>query len=250
MHGLESAAPVDTTEDMLLGGKIRYRQFAHGHRSGFEPVLLAASVPAKSGERVLEAGTGAGAGLLCLGHRVPGLAAIGLEISPELAELANGNFYVNGLTSFTCRCARVENVALDSVFDHAFANPPWHNAASSQSPDSNRALAHHVRETALEDWISGLARALKPRGSLTLILPAARHVEAATLLRRYKFGALRLFPLWPRAAQPAKLVLIGARHGARGEDRVLSGLTLHESAGLTAQAEAVLRQGAAINLDD
>ena len=249
MRALESAVPAEITEGTLLDGKIRYRQFSRGHRSGFEPVLLAASIPAKPGERVMEAGTGAGAGLLCLGYRVPGLTALGLEISPELTRLANENFRANGLSSFACRCAEVENTALDPVFDHALANPPWHDAASTQSPDRDRALAHHARGRALEGWISALAQALKPRGSLTLILPAAKLVEAAGLLRRHEFGALRLFPLWPRAAQPAKLVIIGARHGARGEDKMLAGLTLHEGAGLSTAAEAVLRQGAAISLD-
>jgi tRNA1Val (adenine37-N6)-methyltransferase len=50
-----------TTEGHLLGGRIRYRQPDTGFRSGLEPVLLAASVPARPGEHVLEAGTGAGA---------------------------------------------------------------------------------------------------------------------------------------------------------------------------------------------
>jgi tRNA1(Val) A37 N6-methylase TrmN6 len=48
----------DSTAGTLLGGRVSYRQFAAGHRSGFEPVFLAAAVPAQAGERVLEAGTG------------------------------------------------------------------------------------------------------------------------------------------------------------------------------------------------
>jgi tRNA1(Val) A37 N6-methylase TrmN6 len=69
----------ETTTGGLLNGRVTYRQFAAGHRSGFEPVLLAASVPAKTGQCVLEAGTGAGAALLCLSARVPGITGYGLE---------------------------------------------------------------------------------------------------------------------------------------------------------------------------
>ena len=60
------------TEDRLLGGKVRLRQPRDGYRAAIDPVLLAASVPAKPGERVLDLGTGAGAAALCLMARVEG----------------------------------------------------------------------------------------------------------------------------------------------------------------------------------
>ncbi len=74
----------------LLGGRLRHDQPPDGHRSGIEPVLLAAGVPAKPGEAVLEAGTGSGAALMCLAARVSRLAGLGLEIDPVRAEVARG----------------------------------------------------------------------------------------------------------------------------------------------------------------
>ena len=59
-----------------------------GHRTGIEPVLLAAFVPARAGDSVLEGGTGSGAGLLCLTVRVADLRAVGVERDPEMAVLA------------------------------------------------------------------------------------------------------------------------------------------------------------------
>jgi tRNA1(Val) A37 N6-methylase TrmN6 len=55
-----------------------------------------------------------------------------------------------------------------------------------------------------------------------------------------------LLPLWPRAGEPAKRVILQARRGAKGPDRVLPGLVLHEGAGWSAEAERVLRDGAAL----
>jgi tRNA1(Val) A37 N6-methylase TrmN6 len=239
----------EITEGGLLGGKIRYRQFASGHRSGFEPVLLAAGVAARPGDRVLEAGCGAGAALLCLCHRVPKLSGLGLEIVPELAALANENFKLNALTGLSGLCRDVEQPGLGDVFDHIMANPPWHAANSSQSPDPLRSLAHHAGAPLPANWVASLTTVLKPRGSLTLILPAAAWAETAGHLAKGGYGSLRLFPLWPRADRAAKLILISARLGGRKPDRLLPGLVLHDEAGITPAAQKILRDGEAIQLE-
>ncbi len=232
----------------MLGGKIRYRQFDRGHRSGFEPVLLAASIPARPGDRVLEAGCGAGAALLCLGHRLPNLAAVGVEIEPDLAALANENFKINGLNGFSCLCGAVQQIDFASRFAHIMANPPWHGSANTQSSDPLRALAHHAGPALLANWVERLTACLTPRGSLTLILPAACLTEATAALRAQGHGGVTLFPLWPRAGRPAKLIILATSLNGRGPDRVLPGLILHDESGITAAAQAILRDGEAINL--
>src|SRR5277367_7136876 len=88
-HGDEG---MELTEGHLLGGRVRYAQPRDGFRSGIEPVLLAAAVPARAGERVLEVGSGAGAALLCLAARVSGVVGLGLERDAALAALAADNF--------------------------------------------------------------------------------------------------------------------------------------------------------------
>lgn len=56
---------------------------------------MAAAVPARHGQHVLEVGCGAGAGLLCLMHRVPDLHGTGIEKDSETAELARTNLLAN-----------------------------------------------------------------------------------------------------------------------------------------------------------
>ena len=128
----------EITTGTLLGGRLSYRQFATGHRTGFEPVLLAAAVPAKPGECVLEAGTGAGAALLCLAARVPGITGTGIEIDPALAALANENFQINNLPNLSAIAADITTWRTAQKFDHACATPPWFDAASTPSPDQAR----------------------------------------------------------------------------------------------------------------
>jgi len=236
----------ETTDGTLLGGRIKYRQFAKGHRSGFEPVFLAAAVPAKPGERVLEAGCGAGAALLCLGWRVPGVVGAGLEIEPALVGLAEQNFKDNGLDGFSCSKGDAARPEFGAEFDHVMANPPWHDAAGTNSPDRQRALAHHAGQDALAAWIAGMAGCLKPGGTMTLILPAALFALAAGCMKAAGCGAMTLFPLWPRDGLAAKMVLISAVRGGKEPDRVLPGLVLHDEAGITPVADAVLRDGGAL----
>jgi tRNA1(Val) A37 N6-methylase TrmN6 len=236
----------ETTDGTLLGGRVRYRQFAKGHRSGFEPVLLAAAVPAKPGDHVLEAGCGAGAALLCLAHRVPGITGIGAEIDAALVGLANENFKNNDLQNIYAEKSDVSALSHGPFFDHVMANPPWHDAAGTNSPDLGRALAHHAEPDALTAWIAALGACLKPRGTITLILPAAAFAQAATCLRAQSCGGISLLPLWPRAEQPAKQIIISARRGRKSPNKILPGLVLHDDSGITPAADAILRDGASM----
>ena len=99
----------------------------------------------------------------------------------------------------------------------------------------------------MADWMRFLAAAIAPRGSLSLILPAARFDAAVAAMRDAGFGAVELLPLWPRASVAAKRVLLRARKGARSPAKILPGLVLHEADGrFTEAAEAVLRDAAAL----
>lgn len=238
---------METTEGALLGGRVRYRQPARGHRTGLEPVLLAAAVPARPGDRVLEGGAGAGAGLLCLAARVPGVRGVGIERDGPTTALMRANFLANAVP-FEAREADVSAAGPVGAVDHAFANPPWHAAEGTASPSPVRDLARRARPGLLRDWCRALAAPLRRRGTLTLILPGAGLPDALEALRDAGCGAPALLPLWPRAGRDAKLVLVRAVRGGTGPCRLRAGLVLHDGQGFTAEAEAVLRHAAAIEL--
>ena len=236
-----------TTDGTLLGGRVPYRQFRDGYRTGIEPVLLAATVPARDGLRVLEAGCGAGAGLLCLGARAPGLHGSGIERDPATAALARFNLDRNDRADWPVLVGSLGDASVQGVphYDQAIANPPWHDDASSASPSPRRDLAKRAPVGTLASWSLCLARLLRPGGTLTLVLPAARHAEAASGMAASGFGAIRLLPLWPVAGRPARIVLLRGVLGARGADAVLPGLALHRpGGGFTEAAEQILRDAA------
>lgn len=237
------------SEGFLLGGRVHHAQRTTGHRTGIEPVLLAASVPARAGDHVLEAGTGSGAALLCLAWRIPGLTGLGLEVDPELAALAARNAAANGFLQLTTQVCDIERFVAPQAFDHAVANPPWHHQAGTRSADAGRELARRADPSLLARWVAALSRSVRPRGTVTVVVAAGTLPAVLRALDEQDCGSLAVFPLWPRGGVDAKLVLVRALKAGRGPCRVLPGLVLHEVDGrFTAAAEAVLRNGAALPL--
>lgn len=238
---------MEVTEGHLLGGRVRYAQPRKGFRSGIEPVLLAATVPARSGERVLEAGSGAGAALLCLAARVAGISGVGVERDPALVAVAARNAAANGGAELAFLAADIVAAMDLGRFDHAFANPPYHAAGGTASPDVARDAARRAAPELFGAWAAAMGRRLRPRGTLTWIVAAAVLPACIAALGDAGCAASAMLPLWPRAGQSAKLVLLRGVKGGRSGFRVLPGVVLHAAAGgYTPEAEAVLRHGAAL----
>jgi tRNA1Val (adenine37-N6)-methyltransferase len=243
------------TGGTLLGGAVHYAQPRDGYRTGIEPVFLAAAVPARAGDRVLEGGTGAGAGLLCLAHRVPGITGLGVEIEPAMARIAAANVVANAaahleiVTGDVCTLATAAPVSGHAgAFDHAFANPPWHDAAGTRPDGALEQRAKHAVAGHGGRWITTLAACLRPRGTLTLILPPRAVPESLDALRKAGCGSAVLFPLWPKTGREPRIALIQAVKGGRADFRLLPGLILHGEAGYTEAAEGVLRRGEGLTL--
>jgi tRNA1(Val) A37 N6-methylase TrmN6 len=198
---------------------------------------------------VLEGGTGTGAALLCLATRVPGLAGTGIEQDAKLADLARRNIAANALQNLDIVAADLLAHTPPGAYDHAMANPPWHAEAATPSPHPARDTARRAPAGLIAAWAAALARPLRHRGTLTLILGADHLAEGLAALAHAGCGSPVLFPLWPRAGRPARLVLLRGTRNARGPARLAPGLTLHADAGgYTPQADAILRHGAALEL--
>lgn len=244
---------MNVTDGTLLGGRVIYRQPVTGHRSGIEPVLLAASVAARRGAHVLEGGSGAGAGLLCLAARVAGIIGIGVEIAAEPLACAEANAAANNAVNLRFVAGDLTDAALDlgqiTQFDHAIANPPWHPAGTASS-DITRELARRAPKSVFANWATALASRVRHHGSLTMVLPAAALPEALAAITAAGCGSTHIFPLWPKPSAAAKLVLVRAVKNGRGPCRLLGGLVLHNPDGsFTSAAEAILRHGEALSWD-
>lgn len=238
----------DLTRDVFLGGRLTIWQPRQGYRAATDPVLLAAAVPARAGQRVLELGCGAGVALLALGRRVPDLVLHGVERQAAYADLARRNAADNGLA------AVIETADLTTLppglrlgFDHVLANPPYYRPGSPAARDAGRDAA--LREdTPLAAWIDTGLRRVRDGGFLTLIHLAERLPAILAALDGRAGIAVR--PVAPRTGRAAGRVLVQARKGGRAAFRLLAPLVMHagdahraDGDDFTPAAQAILRCG-------
>lgn len=248
----ESVDVADCTDDALLGGRVHVLQPARGYRVAVDAVLLAASVPLASGERILDVGCGVGAATLCLLARaaaLTGIRAVGLEVQPRYAALARLNAQRNDQTSvFDVIAGDVAAPPALAAFDHVMTNPPYLPAAQADpSPDRAKALATVESTADLATWLDFCLRVLRPGGTLSVVHRADRQAELIARLRPHA-ADLAVLPLLPRAGAPPKRLILRARRGAGGAVRILPGLVLHQDGGgYTPEVDAILRAAAPLD---
>ena len=255
MSGTPAITGIPTTEDGFLGGRLRLLQPTRGFRAGIDSVFLAAAVPCRPGERLLEAGLGAGVAALCLLARTADTHLTGVEIAEDHARLAGENAARNGLADrLTVIRADVAGLTRKASaaglkpgsFHHALANPPYYeDGRSTPSPHGLKAGAHGFGAGGLEAWIKVLHTLLASRGTLSIVHTADMAGRLLALMDK-RFGDIRLAPLFPREGAAASRVIIQGVRDSRAPLQILPGLVLHGAGnGFTPEAEAVLRQGAA-----
>lgn len=233
------------TFDNFLDGRIKLIQPSTGYRAGIDPLFLSASLHPKMQETILDVGCGVGTAAIALAFRCPHAQVKGIEIQPDLCELAIMNVKANHLMD------RVDVIQADilsppsfltaNTFDQVMTNPPYHEDHRTQtSPVPGKAQAN-TETVDLGKWIKFCLNVLKPKGIFTMIHRAERLSEILIHLEN-RGGNVVVYPLWPASNKPARRVLIQARKGTGGELRLARGLVLHGGVKkYTPEAEAILR---------
>lgn len=245
------------TCDAFLGGLLHLLQPRSGYRAGVDPVLLAATIPAVSGQSVLELGCGVGAAVLCLGARVQGLDLVGVEREPTYAALATRNG-----AGAAARCGGLEVVCADITalpltlrqrqFDHVLINPPyWQRGASVAARNAVREAALG-EQTPLAQWIVTGAKRLVPKGHLHVIHRAERLPDLLAALPD-DMGSIEVLPIAARTGRVAERVILRTRKSGRADFRLHAPLILHRGAAhldgdqYSDRVRAALRSGAALS---
>ena len=241
-------ATADVTRDAFLNGLVTVLQPASGYRAGLDAVLLASAIDAARGGTIAEAGSGAGAALLCAAQRLAHASFTGFERDAAMAGLAREGASLNGFDSrvnVEVRDVAQRETMLENAFEQSFSNPPFFEPGAVRAPAPGRKAAY-LADTPLREWILFLHHITRPGGTITLIHRAAALADLLELLNRYT-GEIEVMPVRPVQDAPAHRVLVRARKGLRrGPVTLYEGMTLHvvEGGASTARAAAVLAGGA------
>ena len=186
----------------LLNGRVTLMQSIDGLRASMDSVLLASAVTAKPNERVLDMGCGTGSVGLCVHARSPEIQLSGVDIQPQMIDLAKQNAVENGVDDANYICGDVTDKSIFDAesFDHIVMNPPYYKDGERQvSPDDARETAYSGD---LDVWMASALYWVRQGGSLTLIHRADKMDEILALAHK-KFGAIEVWPIHSKVNEPA-----------------------------------------------
>ena len=236
----------NTTVDDFLGGLIKLRQPKIGYRATSDAVMVAAAVPAKEGETILDVGCASGIVGLCIGARVPNLSITGVEIQPELVELACQNAALNGqnLTVVEADISKKVPELHGIQFHHVVTNPPFYTETPARQ--SRQVEMAYKQVVPLKKWIDFCLRHLRAKGTFTIIHRAESVPEILSLLNG-RLGGIRLIPIWPKQGVNPKRVIIQGIMNSKKTFEIHTGFVMHHHDDTrTDEAERIMREGVSL----
>ena len=238
--------PTHVTTDDFLGGKVRLMQTKDGLRATSDSVLVAAAVPIKSGESLLDVGTGNGVIALCVNARVSDISITGLDYQEDLLALAKKNAHLNQcpFEGIWTDISRRPSPIHGRLFHHVVTNPPFYDEPHLRQ-SRQVARAYH-QDLALADWLRFCLRHIRAKGSLTVIHRPEALPEILSVLGE-KLGGIEILPILSKKDEPAKRVIVRGWLGSRKPLRLMPALVMHTAGGRrTPLAEGILRRGKGI----
>lgn len=204
--------PPDETLDTLFEGKIRLFQKKRGFRFSIDALLLCAFALSRAGKSILDLGTGNAIIPLIMATRLPKTHVTGIEIQPEIVEMARRNVKLNALED---RIEIIEgdlrnyrNFLSPRTFDTCLANPPYRKLLSGRlNPSYEKASARHEIHGSVRDFLAAAAFALKPKGRVFVIFPARRMVELFYQMRSCRLEPKRARLVYSKAEGRGEFIL-------------------------------------------
>ena len=246
----------ELTKNKFLGNKLEILQFSEGYRGNMDSVLVAASVAAESGQKVLELGCGNGVALCCLLYRVSGLEVFGVEMDKRAADLCKRNIDLNMFKAKICNINIANTIReLKSVsFDHVFMNPPYFKQNSVKKSHTLSSHQAKVESMSLSAWFSVAKNRCKPNGKITIIQRVERLPDIINCLSGY-FGQVTVQPISSFKDTSPKTVIVQATKTSGAAFKLLAPKIVHRRDGISGKVvyedefKKILRYGHPLQLN-
>ncbi|NDE89994.1 MAG: methyltransferase domain-containing protein [Alphaproteobacteria bacterium] len=246
---------IELTEDKLLGGKVIIFQPKKGYRVAVDSCLLAAAVPARAGDKILDLGVGTGAVSLCIRARVPQCKITGIDKNTGYLGLAqqsvDKNHWESAISLHVGDVCKPPRILQPSSFDYVVANPPYFDEeAYFKSPHVGKSEAHANHGSKLPDWVNCAKAFLKQEGIFFVIFPSDREETLLSALKA-QFRDIGIFRVFSNEKDTPIRLIVAAKAGLEHENRVYEAGKLEirdEKGDYTSAARSILWDGTALNM--
>jgi len=201
----------DETLDAICGQNLKLVQKKKGYRFSIDPILLANFVALKTGQSMLDIGTGCGIIPLYMAARGAANPMLGVEIQEELYHLAQRNRELNRAddVQFLKGDVRSLRATMSGLFHVVVSNPPYVKQRTGRScPTRSRYLARQQSVLDLPALLSAAKRLLYSRGRLCLVYPSRRVGEVVFEAKARGLEPKRIRFVHPRPGEPSNLFLL------------------------------------------
>jgi tRNA1Val (adenine37-N6)-methyltransferase len=212
----------DATLDCFYRGGLTLHQPKHGYRFSIDAVLLAVLARPRTGDLVIDLGTGCGVVALLMARRDETLTIYGVELQAELAQLARQNVVSNQLQGrvhiLEHDIKTLEAKRFPRPADLIVANPPYYRLASGRlNPNDQRAIARHELRLTLVQLLGATRSLLRTGGRLVCIYACERLADLLLGMRQMGIEPKQLRLVHGKATDDARLCLVeGVQQGRPG----------------------------------
>ena len=227
--------PGERLDDLQLKG---YELIQHPGRFcfGMDAVLLSAFARVKTGECVLDLGTGTGILPILLAAKTEGKHFTGLEIQEESADMARRSVLHNHLEDrisiVTGDIKEASSIFGTVTLDVITTNPPYmiggHGLAN---PESAKAIARHEVLCTLDDILRESCKMLKYGGRFYMVHRPFRLAEILTKMTAIHLEPKRMRLVYPYIDKEPNMVLIEGIKNAKSRIEVEPPLIVYEKDG-------------------
>lgn len=225
--------PGERLDDLQLNG-LQIIQDPKRFCFGMDAVLLSDFAKVRTGEKVLDLGTGTGILPILLAGKTKGQHFTGLEIQPESAEMARRSVAYNHLEEkieiVTGDIKEAGRLFQPAFFDVITVNPPYMaDQCGIQNPQDAKAITRHEILCNLEDIFRESKKLLpEGKGRFYMVHRPVRLAEILLKMSQSHIEPKRIQLVHPYVDKEPVMVLIEGRSGARPGVRIEPPLILHE----------------------
>ena len=242
MTGVQTCAlpifPIYSDEiiDDLQYKGLKLIQKKNGFRFGVDAVLLADFADVRKTDRVIDLGTGTGIIAVLLAGKSGAASVTGLEIQPDIAEMAQRSVKLNALEDRVKiingdlrECAGYLGTA---GFNVVVTNPPYMNLGGGLlNPSDTKAVSRHEIMCNLDDIATVSSRLLLPGGLFFMVHRPDRLVDVVYHMRCRGIEPKYIRFVHPSPYKKANLMLIKGMKGGRPQLKMLEPLYIYDENG-------------------